>query len=252
MKIVGSHRYAQRLEAGEPSLACFSAIPDRLTVETLSHAGFDIVVVDLQHGGAGLNDLPDFVRAIELHGAAAFVRVSWAAPEAIMRAADAGVAGIIVPMIETREQAVLAAHASRYPPRGNRSFGPMRALRRPTADANDVVHVFPMIETRAALAAVDEIAAVDGVDGLFVGPVDLGLSLGLRVEEAFHHADVVAGLDASIAAAQKHGKLIGTVASDHEHARALVRRGVDWVGAGGDKGFIREGAHAVLREWASG
>jgi 4-hydroxy-2-oxoheptanedioate aldolase len=251
MKIAGSHRYAHRLAADEPSLACFSAIPDRLTVETLAHAGFDIVVVDLQHGGATLHELPDFVRAIELHGAAAFVRVSWAAPEDIMRAADAGVAGIVVPMIETPEQAVLAAHASRYPPRGNRSFGPMRALRRPTTEANEVVHVFPMIETRSALAAVEEIAAVDGVDGLFIGPVDLGLSLGLRAEEALHHPDVVAGLDASIAAAKKHGKLVGTVATDHDHARALVGRGVDWVGVGGDKGFVREGAQAVVRRWTA-
>lgn len=249
MTIAGTHRYAQRLAAGEPSSACFSAIPDRLTVETLAHAGFDIVVVDLQHGGATLHELPDFVRAIELHGAGAFVRVSWAAPQDIMRAADAGVAGIIVPMIETPEQAVLAAHASRYPPRGNRSFGPMRAQRRATDDANGIVHVFPMIETRGALAAVDEIAAVDGVDGLFIGPVDLGLSLGVRAEEAFHHPDVVAGLDASIAAARKHGKLVGTVSSDADHARRLVDRGVDWVGVGGDKGFVRDGAQAALRAW---
>lgn len=249
--IVGSHRYARRLEAGEPSLVCFSAVPDRLTVETLSHAGFDIVVVDLQHGGATLHELPDFVRAIELHGAAAFVRVSWASPQDIMRAADAGVAGIIVPMIETPEQALLAAHAARYPPRGNRSFGPMRAIRRGTDDANDVVHVFPMIETVGALATVAEIAAVEGVDGLFVGPVDLGLSLGVKAEAAFHHPDVVAGLDASIAAVRKHGKLVGTVASSIEHARELIAKGVDWVGIGGDKGFIREGAQAALASMAA-
>jgi len=249
MKISGTHRYARRLEAGEPSLACFIAIPDTLTAEAIAHAGFDIVVVDLQHGGASLYELPDFVRAIELHGAAAFVRVPWTAPQDIMRAADAGVAGIIIPMIETAEQAEIAAHAARYPPRGNRSFGPMRAERRTTDAANGIVHVFPMIETQGALAAVDEIAATEGVDGFFVGPVDLGLSMGVRAEEAFHHTDVVAALDVSIAAAHKHGKLVGTVSSSTEHARELIERGVDWVGIGGDKGFVREGAQAALKPW---
>jgi 4-hydroxy-2-oxoheptanedioate aldolase len=246
VKIEGSHRYAQRLEQGEPALACFNAIPDTQTAETLAAAGFDIVAVDAQHGAVTLHDLPDFVRAVELHGAATFVRVPWTAPEDIMRAADAGVAGLIIPMIETADEARTAAFAARYPPRGNRSFGPVRPHLRSTDSANDRVHVFPMIETVGALAVVDEILALDGVDGVFVGPVDLGLSLGLKAEEAMHHPDVVAGLDACIAAARRHGKLVGTVSVSTEHAQQLIAKGIDWVSLGDDRKYVRLSAAAAL------
>jgi 4-hydroxy-2-oxoheptanedioate aldolase len=250
VKIEGSHRYAQRRQRGEPALACFNAIPDTQTAETLAAAGFDIVACDAQHGAITLHDLPDFVRAVELHGAAAFVRIPWTAPEDVMRAVDAGVAGLIVPMIETAEQARAAASAARYPPLGNRSFGPVRPHLRSTDAANDRVHVFPMIETAAALAAVEEIAAVEGVDGLFVGPVDLGLSLGLKSDEAMHHPDVVAGLDAAIAAAHARGKLVGTVSVGTEHARELIGKGVDWVSLGDDRKYVRLSAAAALAPFA--
>jgi 4-hydroxy-2-oxoheptanedioate aldolase len=250
VKIEGSHRYAQRRQRGEPALACFNAIPDTQTAEALAAAGFDIVAFDAQHGAVTLHDLPDFVRAVELHGAAAFVRVPWTAPEEIMRAADAGVAGLIIPMIETAEQARTAAFAARYPPLGNRSFGPVRPHLRSTDVANERIHVFPMIETASALAAVEEIAAVEGVDGLFVGPVDLGLSLGLKSDEAMHHPDVVAGLDTAIAAARRHDKLVGTVSVSTEHAEALIAKGVDWVSLGDDRKYVRLSAAAALAPFA--
>ncbi|MCW2494502.1 aldolase/citrate lyase family protein [Jatrophihabitans sp.] len=249
--IVGTHRYAQRLAAGEQPLVCFNAIPDTLTAEVLAQSGFDVVAVDLQHGGISILDLPDYVRAIELHGAAAFVRVSWTSPQEIMRAADAGVAALIIPMVETVEQAELAARAARYPPRGYRSFGPMRPALRATDRANEFIHVYPMIETATALAVVDDILAVDGVDGLFVGPVDLGLSMGIPSDKAMRHPDVVAGLDACLAAARKHGKLVGTPAVDTDHARELLAKGLSWVSLGEDKKFVRLAAAEALAPFRS-
>jgi 4-hydroxy-2-oxoheptanedioate aldolase len=249
MNITGTHRYAANLNASQPSVGCFNIIPDPGTAEALAYAGFDIVIIDLQHGLATLQQLPDFVRAVELHGAAAFARVAWMEPQDIMKAADAGVAGIIIPMIETPEQARAAAVAARYPDRGNRSFGPVRPGLRDTGHANGIVHVYPMIETGSALESVEEIAAVDGVDGLFVGPVDLGLSMGVAAAEAMRHPLVAAGLEASIAAARKHGKLLGTPASGHEHARELLAKGADWVSVGDDRAMVRLASAEALRPW---
>jgi 4-hydroxy-2-oxoheptanedioate aldolase len=251
ISITGTHRYAQKLSAGEPALACFNIIPDPTTAEALSFAGFDIVIVDLQHGQATLHDLPNFVRAIDAHGAAPFARTPWSAPQDIMRAVDAGAVGIIIPMIETPEQARLAAEAARYPGRGNRSFGPVRPGLRDTEYANSIVHVYPMIETGAALESVDEIAAIEGVDGLFVGPVDLGLSMGIPALKAMTHPDVAAGIDTCIAAARKYGKIVGVPALNEEHARELIAKGAGWVSIGDDRKFVREAGAAALKPWTA-
>jgi 4-hydroxy-2-oxoheptanedioate aldolase len=157
-------------------------------------------------------------------------------------------------MVNTPEEAALAASALRYPPEGIRSMGPTRGGFVSTAAANEDAVLLVMIETEEALERVDEIAAVPGVDGLFVGPVDLGLSLGLPLDWTGRHPDVLAAMDKIVAAAQKAGVFVGTVSSGADHAKDLLRRGVTFVSLGADVGYIRAGIGsdaAVLKDLRS-
>ena len=146
-------------------------------------AGYDAVVVDLQHGHATINDLPHLLAAIEPAPAMPFVRSSWNDPAELMRALDLGVRGAICPMIGSRAEAEAFVGACRYPPAGTRSYGPIHGAfgrgREQTEAAEAAVLLFAMIETAEGLAAIDEIAATPGLDGLFVGPADLSLATGL-------------------------------------------------------------------------
>jgi len=158
-------------------------IPDPLTAEALGRAGFDWVLIDMQHGCMDYETALAMIRAIDLTPAIPVVRVPWNDPGIIGRMLDAGALGVVVPMIQTREDARRAVEACLYPPAGRRSFGPVRVGMRDGPgyfiEANERVAVIPMIETPEALANVDEIAAVPGVDALFVGPFDLSIALGL-------------------------------------------------------------------------
>jgi 4-hydroxy-2-oxoheptanedioate aldolase len=214
----------------------------------MAAAGADFVIVDLQHGEATAEDLPGMIRAVDLHGATPMVRVPWCEPSVIMRALDAGAEGIVVPMVEDAEQATVAARATRYTPRGNRSFGPMRKARS-TQDANDTIRCYPMVETPLGLANVDEIMAVDGVDGVFIGPVDLGLCLGIPGPESYRHPEVLAAVETCVASASAQGKVVGTVSNGPDHEQALFDRGVSFVSLGADKAFVTAGMAAALARW---
>jgi len=172
-----------RLKAGEPLLGAWCMIPGALTAEALGRAGFDWVLIDMQHGCMDYETALEMIRAVDLGGATPIVRAPWNDPGIIGRLLDAGALGVVIPMIQTAEDARRAVDACLYPPAGRRSFGPVRVGLRDGpgyfADANDRVLVIPMIETAEALAEVDAIARTPGVDALFVGPFDLSIALGL-------------------------------------------------------------------------
>lgn len=172
-----------RLAAGETLLGAWCMIPEALTAEALSRAGFDWVLIDMQHGCMDYETALSMIRAVDLGGAAPIVRAPWNDPGVIGRLLDAGALGVVIPMIQTAEDARRAVEACLYPPAGRRSFGPIRVGLRDGpgyfADANDRVLVIPMIETAEALADADAIARTPGVDALFVGPFDLSIALGL-------------------------------------------------------------------------
>src|SRR5690606_10807125 len=167
----------------EVTLGAWCMIPEPLTAEALGRAGFDWVLIDMQHGCMDYETALGMIRAVDTTPAVPVVRVPWHDPGIIGRVLDAGALGVIVPMIQTAEDAKRAVDACLYPPKGRRSFGPVRVGMRDGPgyflDANNRVAVIPMIETPEALASVEEIAAVPGVDALFVGPFDLSIALGL-------------------------------------------------------------------------
>lgn len=172
-----------RWASGEVTLGAWCMIPEPLTAEALGRAGFDWVLVDMQHGCMDYETALGMIRAIDLTPALPVVRVPWNDPGIIGRMLDAGALGIVIPMIQTAEDARRAVDACLYPPKGRRSFGPVRVGQRDGPgyfmEANERIAVIPMIETPEALANVEEIATVPGVDALFVGPFDLSIALGL-------------------------------------------------------------------------
>ena len=166
--------------AGEKSLGMWLNMGDTQVAEITTAAGFDWICIDLQHGLAETGDLKSLLPIIERGSATSIIRVLGADPDQIGRVLDLGAKGVIVPMINTPEEAAQAAAACRYPPIGNRSCGPTRAMAYdPTylGNANDEVACIIMIETAEGLANVEKIAALEGVDALFVGPIDLSFAI---------------------------------------------------------------------------
>ncbi len=235
------NRIRQALSERRPSFGAWSTLPGSLAAEFMGGAGFDWVIIDAQHGAPAVGDLVPMIQALQLGGTPAVVRVPWTDQPTIMRVLDYGAAGVLVPMVNTAAEAATAAAAMRYPPDGIRSYGQTRPRYASTAEANADVVLLVMIETVEALANVDEIAATPGVDGLFVGPVDLGLSLGLPLDFTGSAPAVVAGTDRVVAAAARAGKFAGCVSSGPDQAAELVRRGVRFVTLGADVGYLRAG-----------
>src|SRR5215468_8184130 len=158
------------------------AIPNAFAVEMYASQGWDSVTIDMQHGASDINDVVPLLQAIRSGGdATPLVRVPWNDPAHIMRVLDAGAYGIICPMINTKAEAEALVRAGRYPPLGERSFGPFRAAQYGGADywqhANNEVLLIAMIETRQAVSNLEEILSVKGLSGVYIGPSDLSFSM---------------------------------------------------------------------------
>jgi 4-hydroxy-2-oxoheptanedioate aldolase len=183
--------------------------------ERIAHVGFDYVCIDVQHGLIGYSGCLHNLIAIDAGGSAGLVRVPSNDAAWIGRALDAGAHAVVVPMVNSADEAAAAVRATRYPPTGTRSYGPMRSSLRigPTpSEANSAVACIVMIETRAGLDAVDAICAVPGVDGIYVGPSDLALALGASRPTG---AAELPEFDAAIARIVTAAQLAGIAAGMH-------------------------------------
>ncbi|WP_027495530.1 MULTISPECIES: HpcH/HpaI aldolase family protein [Nocardiaceae] len=241
-----AQEFAARVRNREQILGYWSVIDSPVSTEWLAHVGWDYIALDLQHGLIGYSGMLAGITAIDAaQGPAALVRVEANNATVIGRALDAGAAGVIVPLIDTAEDAAAAVAAATYPPEGIRSYGPMRSQLRigpNPSDANRDTVVLAMIETPQGLANVEEICAVPGLDGVYVGPSDLRLAVGgsspsdpsvdeefdaaiVRVQKAAAAAGITAGIhtaSGSIAAQRlAQGYTLATVASDLTHLKAV-------------------------------
>lgn len=214
--------------------------------EQVARLGFDFVVVDGQHGMLGYSELRDALIAVTAGGCPLPVaRVSRNDPGEIGRVLDAGARGVIIPMVDSGEEARAAAHASRYATSGGRrSYSPVRHGehfgRAPgSTDAN--VLVLPMIETREGLAALDEILDTPGIDGVFVGPYDLSLALGadMPFEEGIR-SELEQALAQIREAAMQRGKIAGIYCGTGEAAAQRAREGFTLVNTCHDMSAVRE------------
>jgi 4-hydroxy-2-oxoheptanedioate aldolase len=240
----------ERWAAGLPARGVWSTLPDPVVAELLGRAGYDYVCVDLQHGMTGPGTVLPVLQALRATPADVLVRVPGPDPEAMMRALDLGADGVVVPMVDTPEQAAAAVAACTYPPGGVRSWGPMwgdvdgGAPGPAEADAARVVVV--MVETAAGLANADAIAAVPGVDAVYVGPNDLALSLGHGRETYLTSAAVHAALDRVVAATTTAGTVTGLHCATPEMAAYWRDRGVRMLTVATDTTLLRAGSAEAL------
>jgi 4-hydroxy-2-oxoheptanedioate aldolase len=224
----------QKLRAGKPAIGAWLGIPSSASAEAMAHQGFDWLCIDTQHGAIDFSTALPMLQAISNTPTMPFVRVPWNEPSIIMKYLDAGAYGIIVPMIETKEDAEAAVWAMRYPPAGMRSSGPFRATLYAGTDyqdhANEELLLAVMIETPKALENLDDIAAVPGIDVLYIGPSDLSQALGLGPRynaDNPKHAETVTRIRE---VCERHGVIPGV----HTNGNVLTNR------------YIKEGFKMVM------
>ncbi|TAK67269.1 MAG: aldolase [Dehalococcoidia bacterium] len=234
---------------GEVTFGAWLSIPSSYSAEIVAHQPFDWVCIDMQHGVIDYQVAVTMLQAISTTDATPIVRVPWNDFSAIGRMLDAGAMGVIVPMVNSVDEARAAVSACRYFPAGARSYGPTRAQLYAGADyfdhANDEVACIPMIETKQALAQLDDILAVPGIDAVYVGPADVSITLGLppRMDNG---GEFEAARIAIAEACARHGVTAGTHGNASLAARH-VAAGYRMITVYHDVAALASGAAADLR-----
>jgi 4-hydroxy-2-oxoheptanedioate aldolase len=212
------------LAEGKRTVNGWVSIPSSFAAEIYAAQGFESVALDMQHGALDINDVVPLLQAICLSDATPMARVPWNNPADIMRVLDAGAYGIICPMINTKKEAEALVQAGRYAPMGARSIGPFRAAHYAGADypqhANNEILLIAMIETTEAVKNLDEILAVKGLDGVYVGPGDLSISMGHP--PTLDPSDK--GVLAAIAEIAKKTRAAGKIAGVHTDGAATAAK----------------------------
>lgn len=228
-----------------------------LVAEICAGAGLDWLLIDMEHSPNGLESTLAQLQAVAAHPVSPLVRVPIGDVVTIKQVLDLGAQNILVPMMSSKADAEAAVAAVRYPPRGTRGVG--SALARSArwnriddylTNADAYVSLFVQIETAEAVANAAEIAAVDGVDGVFVGPSDLAASMGLIGQQT--HPDVVAAAHRAFDAARAAGKPVGVNAFDPATAQAYIDAGAAFVLVGADVALLARGSEALAARWARG
>jgi len=239
----------QRLRAGDHLVGTWSSLDSPAAAEVMAAAGFDVVILDLEHGELGVPDLTAHLRAIEVAGAASLVRV--ADPGQVGRALEAGADGVLAPDVTSAETAARVVASGRYAPHGTRGSAPMardvgyglHAFAEHHADADPLLGV--QIEGPEGMAALDEIVAVDGLGLVFVGPHDLSQRLGVPGQVT--HPAVVEAIGEVAGRARAHGVATGVWAPDAEVARTWLDAGISLVTVS-NVALVLSGAARSLRE----
>lgn len=240
-------------DSGAPVLNGWLSIAGCFTAEIMAAQGYDALTVDLQHGALDYADALGMFQAMRASGVVIGARVPWLEPGIIMKMLDAGAMQIICPMVNTPEQAVEFVSYLRYPPKGQRSFGPTRAAIAQGADftarANDEVMGWAMIETQQGFDNLDAIAATPGLDGIYVGPADLTFSLQqgrFRVGLDREEPEMLEALKRIIAACQKNGIKSALHCGTPDYAARAVDWGFDMVTVGGDARLLASAASDTI------
>ncbi len=226
----------ERWASGQPAFGAWSAIDSGLSAEILASAGFAWVCVDLQHGAAALEHAGPTFQSISIGGALPLARVPANDHWAIGRSLDLGAGGVIVPMVDSPDEAAHAVRSCLYPPRGSRSFGPIRT----TGEGSDPLCIV-MCETRESVERLDEICGLPGVDGVYVGPRDLALSFGLEPGPAL---DAV--VTRILGTCRDAGLPAGIHARSGASARAYADDGFLFAAVGSDRDLLAQTALAEL------
>lgn len=227
--------------------------PTDIGPEEFARAGYGYIGFDVQHGYLSDADAAQLIRRLEHLPIATVVRLPTADAAPIGRVLDAGADGVVIAMVESPDQARAAVAATRYAPTGVRSFGPLRAsLGHDPSELEARVSVFAMIETAQGLGALEDIAAVPGLTGLYVGSADLAISLGFGVAQAWTEPTVVNAVTRVRAAAEAAGLISGIHAGDGKLGKAMVDNGFRMVTLASESQALRRGATEHLREATGG
>jgi 4-hydroxy-2-oxoheptanedioate aldolase len=243
----------RKIADGTRCVGGWAAIPSTFAAEVYAAQGWDYVTLDMQHGSVTLNDVLPMLQAINAGGdATPMVRVPWNEPAYIMRVLDAGAYGIVCPMINTKAEAEAFVRAGRYPPRGDRSFGPFRAAQYGGADywqhANAEVLLFAMIETRQAVDNLPEILSVEGLSGVYVGPSDLSFSMGKTPTLDPSDESVLAAIGSIVKETRARGLIAGSHTDGPKTAQKRFGEGFQFCTLLNDVRLLATAAANVVRE----
>lgn len=252
--MLGKMTLRELWDGGRPTLGGWCSIPSSVVAEIMAFS-FDWVCIDMQHGLTGQDNLIAMLQSLAITGTPGFVRVPWHDPGDIMRALDAGAQGVIVPMVNTAEDARAAAGACRYPPEGYRSWGPTRSTlyesKLSPGEINRKVICAVMVETPSAVEALDEIAGVPGVDAVFVGPNDLAVSIGAEPSSTSKNPEQEALIGRVADACRRHSVVAGIFCGGAEAAVRWRNEGFRMLALQSDFRLLRaacESLAAVVRQ----
>ena len=249
------NRFRVDLRAGKLLVGCWSSLASPITTEVLGLAGFDWILLDGEHSPNDVITLIPQLMALKDSPSAPVVRPSWNNPVELKRLLDAGFYNFLIPFVETAEAARAAVAATRYPPHGIRGVSVAQrsnrygSIKNYFEGINEQICVLVQVESRKGLEAAAAIAAVDGIDGIFVGPSDLAAGLGHLGQPS--HPDVQQAIADIFAAAKAAGKPSGTLASVEADARRYIEMGASFVAVGSDLGLFRSATQALSERFAN-
>ena len=240
-------------KTGKPIINSWLAVPSSFSAEVMANQGWDSLTIDMQHGLINYPDAVSMLQAISTTPTTPMARVNWNEPGQIMKILDAGCYGIICPMVSNRKEAENFVKACQYPPKGYRSFGPIRASIYGGDDyakhANEEILKLAMIETKEALEKLDEILDTPNLDGVYIGPADLSLAVGEepsfdKLENTKTYNEILRILDA----AKKRDLLVGLHNGTPEYAQKMINKGFNLVTVGSDSRYMAAGAKSDLEK----
>ena len=238
-------------KSGKSAVNGWLQIPNSFTAELMANQNWDSLTLDMQHGVIDYPNALNMLQAISTTNTVPLARVNWNEPGQIMKILDAGCYGIICPMVSNRDEAERFINACLYPPKGYRSYGPVRGLLYGGNDyakeADKEVLKLAMIETKEALSKLDEILDTPNLDGIYIGPADLSLALG--EEPGFDKPEntlVFKEISKILESAKKRDLLAGIHNGSVEYAQKMIKKGFDLVTVGSDQRFLSSGAKASV------
>lgn len=250
-----ARRMKEKMRSGEPSIGTWMSMAHSSIAEILAMAGYDFVVVETEHTAIDVSQVFELLIAIERRGAVPLVRLAWNDPTQAKAVLDSGAAGILVPMVNTRADAELAVQMSKYPPLGFRGVGLARAqgygedFDEYVKHANDDTLLLVMIEHKDAVANIEEILSVPGIDGVFMGPYDMSMSYGVPGQVT--HPDIIAAkkkvLDATLARGLVAGVHFVQPRSAAQDCAIAVGEGYRFIALGTDILFLGDSARDLQR-----
>jgi len=238
---------------GKAAINGWIEIPSSYSAEAMAHQGLDSLTIDLQHGAISQSDILQIFQAISTTEVVPMARLNWNEPDQIMKVLDYGAYGIICPMVSNRNQAEKFVQACMYPPKGYRSFGPTRGFMYGGNDyvdhANDEILKIAMIETKEALNELDKIMKTPDLDGVYIGPSDLSLSIGEKAgfDKPEGHPTYEQALNI-LNHAKKNNIVAGIHNATPEYAKKMINIGFQLVSVGSDKIFMSDGAKSIVNK----